>query len=389
MSGAAADMAPLTSLAARAWRVAAVVAMASLVVFVLAEDRLLASHVLQPGLRTFWNHPNDHVLLAAQWTLFVIVHALRVVPGSGPSSLTIVTILMTAAAQGLLARDLVRRGWEPSLAACGVLLTTVNPVALFVATSGSPVVFSMIGIGMVVIAIDRVEAIGDTRALILLGLAIAALFVFWPNAIYWVLPMLALLPLAFRDMRSLQAGLALFVITLLPACILVASIMLGVSLFELPPLQMMAAWAAILHSAPSHVAAGSAWLTGFGGRGYAAFATLAMFCLLVAPRGLLLLARLIGRHAERARPSTAIAALVLPPLSGALATQFWHLESPLPVIAYSIAAVAAWTATSSFRKGERWIWVGLSAAGTAIGWIAPILWHDAGMGHWRQIVLGA
>lgn len=388
MSGAAVGITALGRLNVRSWRVAAIVAAASLVAFLVAEERLLAAHVLQPGLRTLWDHPDAHVLLAAQWTQFAIVHTLRLVPGSNPSTLTVVTIFVSAVAQGGLARDLVRRGWEPGLAACGVLLTTINPVVLFVATSGSPVVFSMIGIGMVVLAIDRVEAIGDTRALILLGLAIAALFILWPNALYWVLPMLAVLPIAFRDMQSLPSGFALFVITLLPGCILVASMMLGISLFGLPLRQMMAAWAAILHSASPHVVSESAWLTAFGGRGTAAFGALVMLCLLVAPRSLLALERLMRRPAERLRPATAIAALVLPPLAGALATQFWHLASPIPVIAYSIAAVAAWTATSSLRQPERWTWVSLSAAGTLIGWISPLLWHDAGMDHWRRIVLG-
>lgn len=389
MSGAALQAPSGGALVARAWRAGLVVGVASLVIFLSAEQLLLSARWSMPALRAFWNHPDNQSLLAARWAQVMLVRCLRAVPGSNPATVTIVTILAATVAQGLLARDLILRGWEPLLAALGVLLSSLNPVVLFVATSGAPFVLVMVGIGFVILAVDRVEAIEDTRSLIMLGLSVALLFLLWPDAIYWVMPMLVLLPLAFRKTQGMPAASALFAIVLMPAFILVVSLMLGGSLFELPPVEMVRVWTATLHGVTPGIVARSAWLGRFGGEGLRAFATLVLLTVLVTPCCLLVPERLVFRPAERQRPVTAVAALVLPPLAGALATAFWHVNSPIPTIGYSIAAVAAWTATSNFRRAERVGWVLLTGIGTLIGWIFPILWQDAGMEHWRRIILGA
>ncbi|ABQ28791.1 hypothetical protein Acry_3168 (plasmid) [Acidiphilium cryptum JF-5] len=248
-------------------------------------------------------------------------------------------------------------------------------------------IFYTIVVGLLILAIDRVEAIADTRALILLGVGVAAMFVLWPNAIYWVAPTLIVLPLASREMNSISAAVALFTIVLLPGFIVVSSMILSGAMFGRPPAEAIAVWNAILHGAAPQEVLHSAWLASFGGQFAAAFVALALMCATIAPRSWLIIWRLGLNQREQTQPATALAALLLPPISGALATYFWHLNAPMVVVACSLAAVASWTATASLRHGERAAWVLLSLAGTSFGWAAPFLWQDSGLAQLRHILL--
>lgn len=374
-------------LVTRAWRVALVVGGASFLLFAAAAHKLLLAGAIEPALRESWNHANSQMLLSGQWPMFVMINLLHLIPGCGPSSMVVITITATALAQGLLARDLIQRGWSPSLAASGILVTSANPVIVIIATSGAPMIFYTIVVGLLILAIDRVEAIADTRALILLGVGVAAMFVLWPNAIYWVAPTLIVLPLAFREMNSISAAVALFTIALLPGFIVVSSMILSGAMFGRPPAEAIAVWSAILHGAAPQEVLHSAWLASFGGQFTAAFVALALMCATIAPRSWLIIWRLGLNRREQTQPATALAALLLPPISGALATYFWHLDAPIVVVACSLAAVASWTATASLRHGERAAWVLLSLAGTSFGWAAPLLWQDSGLAHLRHILL--
>ncbi|MGH7057381.1 MAG: hypothetical protein ACREFZ_05775 [Acetobacteraceae bacterium] len=352
---------------------------ASFVLFAWVARPLLAHHFLQAGV---------YLIAGDRWGMLGFVPLGHAIPGAGPWTAAFVTICAAAAAQAMLAHDLTRRGWPPAQATLGVLLNSANPVVLFIATSGTPTVFYALIVGVVVLALDRVEAIGDTRALIVLGLAASAMLAVWPDAAFWILAMLAVLPIALRGARSLPAALALITIVLMPSLILIAAFFLSAELFGAPADALFALWASTLHGASPEVVQKSVWLGRFGGRPIAAFFVLLGLCATAAPRLFMIAERLALRRSERERPATALAAALLPPLGGAMATLFWVLGSPIAVLACSIGAVAGWSATSRFRRSERWLWVALSAAGTIIGWLVLPLFPAAGIQAWSAMVLG-
>ncbi len=323
------------------------------------------------NLPTVWNYSGNTALIGGQWAIYGLAALARRLPGNGPLDLGILTIAITAAAGGLLARGLVRRGWPPALAALGIALNCLNPVVLHLAAGGDAAIFHALGIAAVIIAVDRLEALGDTQSLIVLGLVLAFLLSVWPNAFYFALPLAALLPLAFRDMRGYASATALFVIAFLPSVILVLALLLGATLFGLPATDVASVWSAPLHGLPPRLIAADPWLNHYGGQLLQPCCILAAACLLLSPGVAVATWRLLTSKVERRKPTTALAALLLPPLSGAAMTLFWDIGSAGTIVAYSTVALSAWMMTANLTQPERWLWMVTSACCATIGWLGP------------------
>ncbi len=350
-----------------------IVSLASLLLFAAAAglDRSFGGAGDTHNLPTVWNYSGNTALIGGQWAIYGLAALARRLPGSGPLNLVILTVAMAAVASGLLARGLVKRGWPPAQAALGIGLNCLNPIVLHLAAGGQAAIFHALGIAAVIIAVDRLEALGDTQSLIILGLVMALLLSVWPNAFYFALPLAALLPLAFRDMRGYASATALFVIAFLPSLILVLALLLGATLFGLPATDVASVWSAPLHGLPPDLIARNPWLTRYGGQFWQPGLILATTCLLLSPGVVIVIARLLTSRVERLKPATALAALLLPPLSCAVMTLFWDLGSSWTAAANSIAALSAWLVTANLRRRERWLWIAASAAAVLIGWLTP------------------
>jgi hypothetical protein len=319
----------------------------------------------------------------------LLIALCKLIPGSTVRTLSIATILGAALVQGFIAHDLVKRGWPPLLAAMAVGLTGLHPVMLYPATNGSPTLLFAIAASLVIIALDRLEAIGDTQSLIVMGLSVALLFLIWPNAIFFALPLTLLLPLAFRQGRNATSIGAMFIIVAAPSLIVVSAMITGGALFGLSWPQLVASWSSPLHGDDLQLITDSAWLNAYGGHPVLAFLRLLLICLLILPRNLVIVVRLVTRQTERRRPATGLAALFLPVAAGALATWFWQISSPWVVVATSMLCSSAWAATAHFRRWERWFWTITLFCGVLTAWITPLLWGAPDQDEWRRIILSS
>ncbi len=372
----------------RGWRAGIIMGFASFILFTLGGHRL-AEHDYAPlSVLTVWDTTRFFPAIGGQWAQVGLVWLIKQIPGSSVATLSVVTVLSASVVQGFVTHDLVKRGWTPLQAGLMVGLTAMHPVMLFIATDGSPLLMYCILVSVLIIALDRLEAIGDTQSLILLGLVIAALLVSWPNALFFVLPFIVLLPWAFRDLRNYNSATALFVISLAPGFIVLSAVALGSSVFDVPFRDLLIVWGSPLHGADVSVVQASTWLPSYGGHFFAAFLELALLCSLLMPRCLVILVRFVFDRSERVRPVTGLAALILPPLMGALATFYWQIASPWIVIALSLFTVTAWAATVNFRNWERWLLVLSVAVGLSAAWLSPLLWSSPEEALWRQLMVG-
>jgi hypothetical protein len=373
----------------RGWQAGLIVGFASAIFFTLVEERLALQGYVYAGVQSVWNQPGDTSDIGGQWVQWLLVALFRMIPGSTAATLPVVTIISASFVQGFMAHDLVKRGWPPLQAAISTGLTALHPVMLYMATNGSPTLMYVIAAALVIVALDRFEAIGDTQSLIILGLFFAILVVSWPNAIYFILPMLPLLPWAFRDVQSYSAATAVFVIAIAPTFIVLSGVALAGTLFQIPLSDLFAIWAAPLHGVQLNIVQNSAWLTNYGGRPVAAFFVLTLVCFGLMPRTLIVVSRFLTSGKERVRPVTGLAALFLPPVMGALATWFWHLNSIWTIISLSLMCVSAWATTVDFRNWERWLWVLSIGCGVTLSWLTPFLWIEPDQQLWRHILLGS
>ncbi len=372
----------------RGWRAGIILGMASFILFALVTRRLVLANFVSEGVELVWDNPNTTGSMGGQWLQAAFIWLVKQFPGSNIATLSIITICGGAFAQGFIGHDLVKRGWTPLQAALAVGLTALHPVMLFYATSGSPTLMYAIGASFLIIALDRFEAIGDTQSLIILGLVIAGLTLSWPNSIYFVLPFLVLLPWAFKAIESYASALALFVIVIMPTLIVLTAMALGGTLFKISVTDVFMVWAAPLHGAPMTTSTTTGWLETNGGHFFAPLIFLLALCITTLPRSLIVLERFLFKPSERANPTTGLAAFFLPPLSGALATYFWHLLTPMPVLAVTLFCTTAWATTVNFRNWERWLWIASIFAGTILAWFSPLLWNTKELITWRQIVFG-
>jgi hypothetical protein len=69
----------------------------------------------------------------------------------------------------------------------------MHPATLMLATTGQTLLLSVLLVGIVALALDRASTIGDAQSLMALGLALAALVLTAPDALYIALPIMALL----------------------------------------------------------------------------------------------------------------------------------------------------------------------------------------------------
>ena len=224
------------------WRAGLVVGIFSTLLFTFASDRLQSHGYVAPATQQLWNSSGLQAQIGGQWMTQLLIALCKLIPGSTVRTLSVTTILGASLVQGFIAHDLVKRGWPPLLAALAVGLTGLHPVMLYLATSGSPFLIFAIAASFIIIALDRLEAIGDTQSLIVMGLTVALLFLIWPNAIFFVLPLALLLPLAFRHGRNITSIGAMFIIVAAPSLIAVSAVIIGGALFELPWMQLVANW---------------------------------------------------------------------------------------------------------------------------------------------------
>jgi hypothetical protein len=371
----------------RSWAAGLATGVFSALLFTIAGDRLSAHGYVEPTIQQLWSGHAFATQIGGQWTAQLMIALCKLIPGSSVHTLTMMTILSASFVQGGIAHDLVKRGWPPFLGALAAGLTGLHPVMLYLATSGSLMLIFAIAASFIIIALDRLEAIGDTQSLIVMGLAVALLFLTWPNAIFFVLPLTLLLPLAFRQGRNITSIGAMFIIVAAPSLIAVSAVIIGGSLFELSWRQLVVSWSSPLHGGGLLLITQSSWLTAYGGHPVWAFLRLFMICLLILPHNWVIAVRLLTRQTERRHPATGLAALFLPAAAGALATWFWQISSPWIVIATSMLCSSAWAATARFRRWERWFWTMLILCGVLVGWITSILWCVAEPDGWQTIIL--
>lgn len=371
----------------RGWRAGLAVGIFSALLFTFASNRLQSHGYVVPAIQQLWNSSGLQAQIGGQWMTQLLIALCKLIPGSTVRTLSVTTILGATFVQGCIAHDLVKRGWPPLLAALAVGLTGLHPVMLYLAASGSPFLIFAIAASIIIIALDRLEAIGDTQSLIVMGLTVALLFLIWPNAIFFVLPLALLLPLAFRHGRNITSIGAMFIIVAAPSLIAVSAVIIGGALFELSWMQLVANWSSPLHGGGLQLITQSAWLTAYGGHPVAAFLRLFVICLVILPCNWVIAVRLLTRQTERRYPATGLAALFLPATAGALATWFWQISSPWVVVATSMLCSSAWAATARFRRWERWFWTLAIFCGVLTAWITPLLWGAPDLEEWRRIIL--
>ncbi|MGE4482742.1 hypothetical protein [Acidocella sp.] len=375
------------ALLSRGWRAGLAVGLFSALLFTFVGNRLQVHGYTPPGLEQIWNSTAQDPQVAGQWTTQLLIALSRLLPGSSINTLTVMTIIGASFVQGFIAHDLVRRGWQPALAALAVGLTGLHPVILYLATNGSPTLIYAIAASLTITALDRLEAIGDTRSLIVMGLSVALLFLTWPNAIFFALPLALLLPLAFRAGRSVQSLAAMYLIIAAPSLIALSAVAIGGELFALSWARTIASWSSPLHGNSLEVVAQSSWLRAFGGKPMLAFLQSLALCAVIMPRGWVILIRLLIRPTERRQPATGLAALLLPPLAGALATWFWQTSSAWSMLATSMLCCSAWATTVRFRRVEQRLWLLFILCGVVAGWTTPLLWGAPDLETWRRLVL--
>lgn len=369
----------------RGWKTGIIVGIASFVIFTMAAERL-ASHGLNANsVLPVWQNPTPETI-GGRWLACALLWLIQLLIGSTMDTLVIVTIVSASFFQGLIAHDLVKRGWTPLQASLAVGLNALHPVMLALATSGSPLLLYVMVAGAAIIALDRFEAIGDTQSIIMLGLLLAALSLSWPNAVFFIVPLTALLPWAFKDILNYNAATALFIVALTPALICLSAVSLGGILFHQSFNDMVSVWASPLHGAADSVIQNSNWLAMYGGRPIPALIMLSLWCLVLLPCHVIIILRFLFSRHERARPVTGIAALFLPCVTGMLATMYFQMESVWVALALSMTCAIAWSTTVNFRKWEKWGWVASTGLGVIISWLAPVLWSSPEQFLWRSIL---
>jgi len=372
----------------RAWDAGIIAGLASAFFFSVAAQRLIAAGYVDPANLALWNNPDPTGNLGGQWLRVALVWLIKLIPGSNVTTLTGVTVVCAAFFQAFVMHDLIQRGWSRVQAGLSVGFTALHPVMLTMAISGSPLLMDGILVSLAILALDRLEAIGDTQSLILLGLLLAGLILSWPDAIFFFLPLIVLLPWAFKDIQNYNAAIALFVITLAPSLIVLTAVALGGRIFDISFRDLVLVWGSPMHGAAPDVLRASPWLAWHGGHLVGPFCALILLCFLLMPRTIIITVRFAFDRDERSRPVTGIAALLLPPLSGAMATYFWQLSAPVTVIAISLVSVTAWAQTANFRNWERWLWVVSIMFGVTFSWLTPFLWRSPDDQLWRSLLLG-
>ncbi len=350
--------------------------------YALVADRLFASGHLNTLLERVWRVSDDPAAMAGQWLTAWLLALTRRLPEAGPQSLVLLTVLAGGFTLGTFYWRLRRVRWSLPLALFATMLLALHPATLILATTGQTLLLSVLLVGIVALALDRASTIGDAQSLMALGLALAALVLTAPDAIYIALPIMALLPFCLHDVRDSGSAVALFLLTLFPAVVAVGAILLAAATFGEAPTYALNRWVAPMHGLVE--AASTPWLVRHGGHFFWPFLALLPLCALAMPPMALPFISLLLRPEERARPVTALLALLGGPIAGAGAALFWHESGPLPAIGITMAAVVAWTTSRRLQPAESLLWLVWLAIGTTLCWLTLWIWDEPGMLAWRR-----
>lgn len=361
-------------------------ALSLLVLFATAADRLILDPDSRSMVNAAWHGIPPPEALGGWWLSALFQLILRRLPFAGREVLVVASIVFAIVLLGFAARTLRLRGWSPGQSALAVMLAGLHPALLFPITTGDQRLPAIALVALLVLAVDRIEALGDAQSLMGLGLATALLLITDPNGIYPTMLVLTLLPIALRDMQSGVAAVALFLLAVVPALVLVGGILIAAEALGVRASDTLSLWAAPLHGAPAE-ALRTPWLAADGGRFAAAFGQLALLCTLCTPQIVLIAWRILARGLERRRPATALLALILPSFSIACATFFWHIDTPWLALALSVAVSLIWAMASPLRRGERRVWLALMLLGDLTSWLGPFFWNNPGHHAWLAALL--
>ncbi len=372
-----------------------VVTIATTLLFVAAANRAFTGGYLAPLLGVVWDVETNAggQSVGGHWLEQGLLALVQTIPNGGPELLVLLTSLVTGLAIGQFCRTLQRRGWPISLATLAGLLVALHPVTLYLASSGQPMVFAAMSIAILLVSVDRAAALSDAQSLMTLGLAFALLFLIEPNALYMVLPVLAIMPWVLVDMRDGISGAALFLILIVPSIVVIATLLAGSLVVGVAPETILRHWLAVLHGSLSEDSLGATWMSERGGTFFDPLLDLLGLAFGCCPVLILVLWRLLASplfepRRPHIRTGTAVLAVALAPLAGAMAVLFWHQQTRMAAVAITIAAVCAWTTTVSLRMTERGVWLLALLLGVVLSWQASWLWVDADKLAWRSAVLG-
>lgn len=368
--------------------IGALLTLAAGALFLLTADSIFAAGYLAPLLGIVWDADADAANAGGQWLVQALLEMVRSIPRAGPELLVLMTITIMAFLVGSLGRGLYRRGWPVVPAALAALLVALHPVTLYLASTGQPAVLALLAVCLLLLAVDLVAVTGDAQALMFLGICFALLFITEPNALYVVLPVMLVLPLAIREMRDGGSMAALLLICILPSIVAIATLLVGSMVVGVAPETTLRHWIAVLHGALVDDALGSTWLSRNGGTFFRPFTELIALCLVCAPMLLtilwrLLVAPLLHRQHVAARLASALLAFGLAPVAGAFAVLFWHPQTQWNAVATALGCAGTWAMTVNLRRYERYAWLALLLLGVYVSWTAPWLWTDPDKLAWR------
>jgi hypothetical protein len=360
-----------------------------LTIFLLAADKAFSTGYLAPLLGVVWD---VDVNAGGQWLEQGLLATVHSIPGAGPELLVLLTSTLVAIAIAIFCVTLRQRGWPMFAALFAGLLIAVHPVTLHLASCGEPAVLGALSVGLLIICVDRAAALNDAQSLMTLGLSFALLFVTDSNALYLVMPVLALMPWMLREMRDGVSSAALFLILLVPSVVLIAALLAGSMVVGVAPETILRHWLAVLHGGLSEDLLGTTWLVENGGSFFAPLGDLIWLALLCFPAILIVLLRLlispiVSRLRRRIRFGTAILAVLLSPLASAFAVFFWHQQSRETAIAMTIASGSAWVMTVSMRNTERTMWIAAMLFGVILCWSTGFLGGDPDTTAWRASLM--
>lgn len=385
-TAAAAEARHAAFVTSRASFVSAAVGGLCFVAFMLVADRLTLAGWLLPQMEALWRPHEVASRAASQLLPELLLVILRLIPGTGPATLLLVTLLTAAMGMAVLHWRLRGRGWSLPAATIAVLALAANPITLILATSGSTLLITAVLVWMVAISFDRAARVGDAQSLISIGLALAGLVLTTPAALYICVPLLVVLPVGLREARDLPSAIALFLLTIFPTLVAIAGITVAASTLGEPASAALQRWIAPMHGVEMLV--NTPWHAAVGGQLADSFFHLLAWSLMAVPLGVMpFVHALIGRGREE---SLAVAFLVLftAPLAGAMATAQWHMQEPIWAMAVALAFAIAWLGARVLALWERLLVMALLLAGCFMAWQPDWMWGEQLTSHWWSALSG-
>jgi hypothetical protein len=354
--------------------------------FMLAADQLTSAGWLLPQMEALWQPHAVGAQAASQLLPELLLVMLRLIPGTGPATLLLVTVVTSSIGMAILHWRMRGRGWSLLGATLAVVAVAANPVTLILATSGSTLLITAALVWMVAVSFDRAARVGDAQSLISIGLALAGLVLTTPAALYICVPLLVVLPVGLREARDLPSAIALFLLTIFPALVAIAGIAVAASTLGEPASAALQRWVAPMHGVEALV--NTPWHAAVGGQLSDSFFQLLLWCLMAVPLGIMpFVHALIGRGQEE---SLAVAFLVLftAPLAGALATAQWHMQEPIWAMAVALAFAMAWLGARVLAGWERLLVLAVLVGGAFMAWQPDWMWGEQLTSQWWSALSG-